>query len=42
MLSEVFDLVLKPVERSIARKRPRREEIRAFYRSPEWKRARYE
>lgn len=42
MLSEVFDLVLRPVERRIARKWPSREDIRAFYRSPEWKRARYE
>jgi 5-methylcytosine-specific restriction endonuclease McrA len=42
MLSEVLDIALKPVERRIARKWPTREEIRAFYRSPEWKQARYE
>jgi 5-methylcytosine-specific restriction endonuclease McrA len=47
MLSEVFDLVLRPVEWGIAstartRTWPSREEIRAFYRSQEWKRARYE
>lgn len=42
MLAEVLDIALKPVERRIAKRWPTRDDIRAFYRSPEWKRARYE
>jgi 5-methylcytosine-specific restriction endonuclease McrA len=42
MLSELFDLLLSPIAFLLARKRATPEQIRRFYRSVEWKRARYE
>lgn len=42
MLAELFDLLLAPLERAIRRRQGRPEEIKRFYRSVEWKRARYE
>jgi 5-methylcytosine-specific restriction endonuclease McrA len=41
MLAEIITLLLAPLEALLARRRARPEQIRRFYRSAEWKRARY-
>lgn len=44
MVKDIFNLVAKPIQRvkeGWARTYPSKEEIRAFYRSEEWKKARY-
>jgi 5-methylcytosine-specific restriction endonuclease McrA len=42
MLAELITLLLSPITLLLRRRRATPEEIRRFYRSAEWKRARYE
>ncbi len=42
MLAELLTLLLSPVVRLLRRRRASPEEIKRFYRSAEWRRARYE
>jgi len=42
MLVELLDLLLSPIERALRRRRGKPEDVRRFYRTGEWKRARYE
>jgi 5-methylcytosine-specific restriction endonuclease McrA len=42
LLAELFNLLLLPIERLLRRKRAGRDEIRRFYQSAAWKRARFD
>lgn len=42
MLTEILDLLLSPIENALRKRRGKPEDIQRFYKSVEWKRARYE
>ena len=42
MLAEIIDLFLSPIERALRKRRGKPDDIKRFYRTVEWKRARYD